>query len=170
MAFHPVVLGRISGLSGVSGWVKVHSFTRPIDNILEYSPWYIGEPLTQYRVESAKPHGKTLVARLKSATGQIVTDRDSAAAFVDCDIAVDRNQMPALSGDEYYWCDLIGCAVTNREDVHLGMVTQMLETGAHDVLVLEAERERLVPFVIGSIVDHVDVAAGTIQVDWPQDA
>lgn len=170
MGVRPVVLGRITGLFGVSGWVKVYSFTQPTNEILVYSPWYIGDGLEKRVVLEARPHGKTLIAHIADRRGEPLTERDSAAPLVGCDIAVDRQQLAELPGDQYYWCDLVGSTVYNRAGVRLGTVASMLETGAHDVMVLNAERERLVPFVVGPIVESVDASTGRIDVDWPEDA
>lgn len=171
-----VVLGHISGLFGVGGWVKVYSHTRPIDNLLDYDRWFV-ERFSQggaaqwraFRVLQAKPHGKTLVAQLADAEHGPVTGRDAAAALVDARVAVARADMPALAPGEYYWQDLIGLEVVNRDAVALGRVTGMMETGANDVLVIEGERQRLIPFVIGVIVDCVDLETGRIAVDWDAD-
>lgn len=170
MGVRPVVLGRISGLFGVAGWVKVYSFTQPMHEILDYSPWYLGDGLEKRAVLGARPHGKTLIAQVADRHGKPLTERDSAVPLVGSDIAVDRQQLPELPDDQYYWCDLIGSAVYNRDGVRLGTVANMLETGAHDVMVLNAERERLIPFVVGPIVESVDAKDGRIDVDWSEDA
>ncbi|NNC23216.1 16S rRNA processing protein RimM [Salinisphaera sp. USBA-960] len=163
-------MGRITGLFGISGWVKVYSFTDPIDNLIDYSPWLLGNDLGERALLDARRQGKTLIAQLTAEDGQAICSRDAAAGLVGADITVDRSQMPPLPKDQYYWCDLIGSAVVNRQRVQLGRVVNMLETGAHDVLVLEGERERLIPFAPGQTVDHVDPDLGRIDVDWPDDA
>ncbi len=170
MTIRPVVLGKISGVVGVTGWVKVYSFTQPIENLINYSPWYLGQALEKYSIIDARAQGKPLTARLADGNGDIVNDRDMAAALVGNDIAVDRSQMPVLPDGEYYWCDLIGCHVFNRDEFALGTVTDMLETNAHGVMILNGERERLIPFVANAIVDRVDIDAKRIDVDWPADA
>jgi len=171
----PVVLGRVNGLFGVKGWVKVYSYTRPSENLLEFDEWLIGRQgnWRPFRVLESRTQGKTLVAQLgvrstdrPRARPEPLADRDSAVELLELEIAVPREAMPALSDDEYYWFDLIGLDVVNREGVALGRVKAMMETGANDVLVLAGERERLVPFVVGEIIDDVDLAAGRIVADW----
>lgn len=177
MSDQQVVLGRISGLFGVRGWLKVHSYTRPIDNLLDYDCWLVvdrsaegrQEQWRPFRVVAARPHGKTLVVQLANAEGGVIADRDAAAALLDADIAVARADMPPLPPGEYYWHDLVGLEVVNREALSFGHVTRMLETGANDVLVVEGDGERLIPFVMGVIVDSVDLEAGRIMVDWDAD-
>jgi 16S rRNA processing protein RimM len=177
MADRPVVLGHVSGLFGVKGWVKVYSYTRPAANLLDYEHWLIGrqDAWRPFRVLEAREQGKTLVARIgelsQAADGEAVPlpDRDAAAALIDCQIAVERDALPEPEPDEYYWFDLVGLDVVSRDGVSLGRVKAMMETGANDVLVLEGDRERLVPFVIGEVIDEVDLDAGRIVADWDPD-
>lgn len=171
-----VVLGRISGLFGVQGWVKIYSYTRPPKNLLQYERWFLncsdqgghGE-WRPFGVVQAKPHGKTLVAQLADFGGSAIDKRDMAAALLDADIAVARSDMPAPPDGEYYWHDLVGLDVVNRASESLGQVSSMMETGANDVLVVTGERERLIPFVDGVIVVDVDLQAEVITVDWESD-
>lgn len=166
-----IVLGHISGLFGVQGWVKVYSHTEPRDNILRYSPWYLlieGE-WRPYPVAQGKQHGKTLIARLGSCA-----DRDSAAALVGKEIAVSRAQLPALDEGDYYWRDLLGLQVINLGEQDLGQVTNLMETGANDVLVVESQQdgerhERLIPFIRKQVIKNVDLEQGVIRVDWDPD-
>ena len=85
------------------------------------------------------------------------------------DVAVHRRQLPAAEAGRYYWVDLIGLSVVNREGIALGTVIALMETGANDVLVVQGERERLIPFVLGRVVLDVDLEAGVIEVDWLPD-
>ncbi|MEX2525128.1 MAG: ribosome maturation factor RimM [Gammaproteobacteria bacterium] len=158
-----VVVGRISGLYGVMGWVKVFSYTRPKQNILGYSPWQIATPdgWRTYRLEEGRAHGKALIARLENTD-----DRTQAQALLGCDIAVSRRQLPPLPPGEYYWCDLTGLEVFNRQGVCLGRVVEILETGANDVLVIEGEQRHMVPLLMEQYVREVDADAGRMIVDW----
>ena len=165
----PVILGRISGLYGVRGWVKVYSYTEPRETLLEYSNWLVGGPgaWTALEVAEARTHGRTLVARFAATE-----DRDAAAAYVGADVAVPRESLPATEEGEYYWSDLEGLEVRHRDGRILGRVSRMLGTGAHDVMAVCAEgqdREILVPFVPGEFVVAVDLDNGVIDVDWEWD-
>jgi 16S rRNA processing protein RimM len=86
--------------------------------------------------------------------------------LIDCDIAVQREQLPALESGEYYWTDLQGLRVVNLEGVELGVVSHLFETGANDVLVVRGERERLIPYTTGEAIQEVDLDHGQITVDW----
>jgi 16S rRNA processing protein RimM len=170
MADRAIVLGRVSGLFGIGGWVKVHSYTRPPANILAFSHWLIGNP-DQWRpftVADTRAQGKTLVAHLADEQAPLA-DRDAAAALLDCDIAVARAALPALPAGQYYWVDLVGLEVVTLGGAVLGKVRNMMETGAHDVLVVHGDREHLLPFVHDEIIREVDIEAGHIAVDWDPD-
>jgi 16S rRNA processing protein RimM len=160
------MLGRINGLYGIRGWLKVYSYTSPITNIFNYSPWQLclhGQWQTVSVCEK-KTHGKGIIVRLES-----IHDRNEAARLLGADIAVYRSQLPTAPEDEYYWADLIGLTVINREGITLGQVDHLLETGANDVLVLKGERERLIPFLLRRVVLEVDLTQRVLRVDWNVD-
>jgi 16S rRNA processing protein RimM len=158
-------MGRIAAPYGVKGWVKIQTFTETLDSLLDYPAWQIGNN-GQWRnaqVEEASVHGEFLVAKLKECN-----DRDAAFALRGQEIAVFRDELPEPEDNEYYWEDLIGLSVVNREGIKLGQVVKLLETGAHDVLVVEGEKEHLIPFVEVYVL-NVDLAQGRIEVDWQPD-
>jgi 16S rRNA processing protein RimM len=156
-----VALGYVSAVHGLRGWVRLRSWTRPPAAIFDYQPWLLGDDRRSVRLEESRRQGKSLLALLAG-----VTDRDQAAGLVGQQIAVERRQLPPTAEDEYYWADLIGLEVRTRDGRSLGHVDRLLETGAHDVLVIQGERERLVPFVPGRYVKRVDLEGGWIEVDW----
>lgn len=162
-----VVLGYVSGVHGLKGWVKVFSYTDPRSAILDYQPWRLvkegGEPRV-VTIERGQPHGKTIIAVLPG-----VTSPETARALIGSEIRLPRDDLPESEAGTWYWSDLQGLAVINREGVQLGTVKQMIETGANDVMVLAGERERLIPFVLERVVDRVDLAAREIHVDWHVD-
>jgi 16S rRNA processing protein RimM len=163
-----VVIGRVGGPHGVSGALRITSSTQPPDNIEHYRPWLLGAGDTFHEVEVSwlRPHGQGYVVQLAG-----VTDRDQARALTGQLIAVPRSALPELeAGREYYWRDLVGLAVIDVAGEVLGTVERMLETGAHDVLVVRQDQhEVLVPFVEPFVVD-VDLAARRIRVDWQEPA
>lgn len=168
-AFAPVILGRISGVYGVRGWVRIFSYTDPREALLDYGPWWVRSAghAGDWRpvpVAEGRRHGKSVIARLEG-----YADRDRAAELVGSEIAVAPEALPAPEEGRYYWRDLEGLAVLHRDGTPLGRVDYVMETGTHDVLVVAGERERLVPFVPGEVVLDVDLAAGVIRVDWEWD-
>ena len=171
-----LIVGKISGVYGVKGWIKVHSNTDPRDGITTYNPWYIqrgshgkGE-WREIRVEHGRRQAKTVIAKLEG-----VDDRDAAMQLTGATIAIRRDQLPALGEDEFYWRDLIGLRVINKEGVELGSVRRLMETGANDVLVVSTEerdavqKEHLIPWTPGQAVLDVDLERGSVCVDWDED-
>lgn len=157
-----IVVGRIAGLFGVRGWVKVYSHTQPPENILGYMPWQVqlGGAWVSLKPIDGRAHGKGVVALLEG-----YPDRDAATRLVGCDISVWREQLPDTASDEIYWADLIGLKVVNQDGTEFGTVDHLLETGANDVLVVQGERERLIPY-IEHVVVEVDLDGGLLRVDW----
>lgn len=159
-----VTLGRVSGLHGVQGWLKVYSDTRPRENILNYSPWYLrqGQDWEAVSLEHGRRQGKLVLAKLQGCA-----DRETAREWLGADIAVRRSQLQDdLAEDEFYWADLEGLRVITLEGVELGRVSHLMETGANDVLVVRGERERLLPWIWEQVIRDVNLEAGRIQVDW----
>lgn len=159
-----IVLGRISGVYGIKGWVKVFSETDPREGILRYQPWLLGPEAESSRVAEGKRHGKGVIARLEHCT-----DRDQAALLVGKEIAIQRSQLPPPSPDEFYWADLEGLEVETEARVALGRVSHLFSTGVNDVMVVRGDRERLIPFDWTNVVREVDFERRRIRVDWDPD-
>ena len=158
-----VIVGRVLGPHGVRGWVKVLSYTEPRTNILDFASWQLrcGEGWRVFTLAEGHAHGGRVLARLDD-----IGDREAAAALAGADIAVLRSDLPAIGEGEYYWSDLEGMRVCTVEGRELGRVAYLLATGGNDVMVVRGERERLVPFVHGTVVREVDLTSGEIRVDW----
>ena len=159
-----VALGYISAVHGIKGWVKVHSWTRPMEAILDYQPWLLGEQQKPVSIVDGRRQGKGLAVLLPGTE-----DREQARSLVGQQISVKRDQLPATDKDEYYWSDLEGLEVHTLSGEVLGRVETLMETGANDVLVIRGEREHLVPFVQGQYITRIDLAGGRIDVDWDPD-
>lgn len=160
-------VGRINGLFGVRGWVRVFSYTEPRDAILSFSPWLVrtDHDWRSLKVVAGRRHGAGVVAQLQG-----YDDRDRAAALMGAEIAILRQQLPPPAADEFYWADLIGLQVVNSDGLELGAVADLLRTGANDVLVVRGDHERLIPFVRGVYVTAIDLDGRRLQVDWdPED-
>ena len=171
-----IVMGRIVAPYGIYGWVKVQVSTESIDSLYDYPEWWIGRednstqpgiknsPWQKYVVEHLKIHNDVLIAKLKG-----VDDRDAAFALKSKHVAVPREAFPEPDEGEYYWTDLMGLNVTNQQNVRLGVIADVFETGANDVIVVKDPKdgkERLLPFVDQTILE-VDLAQKTMLVDWP---
>jgi 16S rRNA processing protein RimM len=168
-------MGRVIAPYGVKGWVKIHAYTEDRATLLDYLAWWIrpragnaavSGAWREYAVEASREHGAALIAQLAG-----VGNREDAAALKGADIGVPRATLPPVAENEIYYTDLVGLAVVNRQGVRLGVVDKVQDFGAHPVLcIVDAAGggERMIPFV-GAYVDRVDVAAGTIDVDWQPD-
>lgn len=178
-----VVVGKITAVYGIKGWVKVHSFTDPPDGIFSYRQWRLHSPSVPpsskgegdcCEVLAFREHGKGFVAQLKG-----VESREQAALLCQKNIQVSADQIPPLDEGDYYWQQLIGLTVLTAHDSTesrlLGIVTGLLETGANDVLEVAPcadsidTRIRLIPYVPDIYVKNVDLLAGTLTVDWDPD-
>ena len=162
----PVLLGRIVGVFGVGGWVKVYSYTEPLEAVLNYERWLLDRDGSWQpaKLAEGRRQGKSIIARIDGCD-----DRDTASGLIGCDIAIARGDLPDPGEGRYYWSDLEGMTVVNIDGAELGKVAYVMATGANDVLVTAGARERLIPFVTGKVVVDVDLAAGVITVDWAAD-
>jgi 16S rRNA processing protein RimM len=160
-----VHFGRITGLFGVQGWVKVFSHARPRETIINYSPWFVktAEGWREMVVEDGRAQGKGVVAKLAG-----VDDRDQASQLIGADIEIKFSQLPPPSKGEYYWAQLVGLEVVTLAGQSLGKVDHLVETGANDVLVVRNGKERWLP-ATASVIRKVDLETGVIRVDWDAD-
>lgn len=174
-----VEVGRVLGAWGVKGGIKVKPFAADPQALFSTKRWYLQPPDPPrplsgaaswpglLRVVHAREQGDTVVA-----TVQELADRDAAEALKGCRIYVPRTSFPTPDDGEYYWVDLIGLSVRNREQQDLGVVVGLIETGPHCVLRIQDTHgvgaERLIPFV-GAYIDEVDLAGRRIDVDWALD-
>lgn len=163
-------MGRVAGVFGVQGWLKVYAYTRPAENIFSYTDWWLvsGEGETEITAQllEGRTQGRGLVARI-GIDGEPLQDRDRAAEWVGAEIQVVREALPLAPEGSYYWADLVGLEVRSESASVLGRVTGMTDNGAQDVMVVEDdERQRLIPFVIGPIIKQVDLEEGILIAAW----
>ena len=161
-----ILLGRVLGAFGVRGEMKLHSFTDPVSMAMKYQPWQL--------VHNGVERELTGVRGRETSKGMVITiagidDRDAADALAGAEVWVPRSNLPKPKPGEYYWVDLEGMGVVNREGVELGTVSYLFETGANDVMVVAGDRERLVPYIADQFIVDVDFDARRITVDWDAD-
>lgn len=170
-----VEVARVTGAWGVGGWLKIRSYSASADALFHATTWFLqpGEGVVATRVTSQA--AAVSVEQIKDHSGVIVaqcagiTDRDVAQQLRGAAIFIRRADFPPATEGEYYWVDLIGARVANRSGTDLGAVTDLLQAGPQEVLVVhDGAQERLIPFV-DAYVDRVDLAAGRIDVDWQAD-
>jgi 16S rRNA processing protein RimM len=158
-------MGQILGPFGVKGWVKCKVFTETLESLESYPMWMISQASgdRELRVEGFEVHPPHIIAKLQG-----VEDRDRAFELRGAEIGIPRSALPPPNEGEWYWADLLGLEVINVQGELLGRVEDLLETGAHDVLVVRGDVERLIPFV-SPILIEVSLPEGRIQVDWGLD-
>ncbi|MFV1922281.1 MAG: ribosome maturation factor RimM [Methylotenera sp.] len=177
---HNVVMGKVTSVYGVKGWVKVFSYTQPKDNILAYSDWQLQDnsgAVKPVKVLDCKAHGNGFIAHFQGSN-----DRDIAKLYCGSLVTVSKASLPSLPAGEYYWSQLEGLMVyaidpasDKASKVLLGKVDHLIETGSNDVLVVKKcqgsldGRERLIPYLPDQVVKLVDVENNVIEVDWDPD-
>ena len=166
---HPprhVSLGKVLGAAGVRGWLKVHSYTDPPENLISYRVWELADAegrSASFEVAEAQFDGRWVRARLAG-----ITDRDAAQLLRGRSVQVPRSALPPTAAREYYREDLIGLRVRNQAGTLLGSVSHFIEAVAEPVMVVRGEREFWVP-AVPRYLRRVDLEQGEIEVDWPEE-
>lgn len=160
-----VVLGQVGATFGVQGWVKIHSYTDPPENILDYRPWQIGRAgaWREIEVEDGRVTAKGVLAKFVG-----VNTPEDARLEAGAQIAVRREELPSAPPGEYYWSDLEGLDAVGQDGKPLGRIEEFRTTPAGALVVIKGEREHWVPFVKERIVS-VDLDAGRVVLDWAAD-
>jgi 16S rRNA processing protein RimM len=163
------VAGRISGLYGVRGWLRIYAYTTPRENILDYSEWVLRAAdgsEQRWLLEQGAQHGKGVVAKLRGCD-----DRDLAATLLQREIYIKTALLPVLAQGEYYWNQLIGLQVEDSNGTHLGRIDALMETGANDVLIVQGDEgaELLIPYIPDEVVTSIDLTQGRMVVNWDPD-
>ncbi|WP_106479012.1 ribosome maturation factor RimM [Phytohalomonas tamaricis] len=164
-----VVMGKLTSPYGVKGWLKVYSYTSPMDGILEYSEWLIELQGKRFPLQlvQGRRQGKGLVAQFKD-----IDSREAAESLAGGTIYLATRELPTLGRDEYYWYQLEGLKVVTLDGIRLGHVGYLFETGANDVLVVKGDdasldqKERLLPFLPGEVIHDVNLDTGIMTVNW----
>ena len=166
-----LVVGRITAVFGVRGWVKVHAYTEQVETLCSYQPWLIDTAagVKPIQIDEWRKHGESLVAHIVG-----IDDRDIAQTWCGNDILVEKAKLPELKSNDYYWYQLEGLSVVSHyegEQIRLGTVKSLLETGANGVLVIKGDgesidrEERLIPYV-DQFVTSISMAESRIDVIW----
>lgn len=160
-----IVVGKLGAPFGVKGWLKLYSYTNPKKNIFDYLPWQVSRhPQSEVKELEYKKMGNHYIVKIPHYD----TPEDSSTLTLS-NISVFRSQLPELTDQEYYWSDLEGLSVYNREGVLLGIVQYLMDTGANDIVVVKGEREYLIPFIYDQFIIEVNLLEKKIIVDWDAD-
>ena len=161
-----VIIGRFGRPHGLKGFVSVISFTEPRDNILRYTDWhgYFNAQWQPLKLLHLEMNNKFILAQVDG-----YHERETSARLTNINVAVRREQLPVLQPGEYYWDQLVGMQVINQQGVLLGAVTEIMPTGANDVLVVVGEKRHLIPYLPDRWVIDVNDSQRIITVDWDAD-
>jgi len=168
----PIEMGKFGAVYGIKGWIKVHSYTDDAQSIFEYKPLLMESKgqFQEVKIADWKRHGNGFVAKVAG-----FDVREEAQALVGTTLFVDASHLPVLE-DDFYWRDLVGCQVKTDKGYDLGVVTEIMETGSNDVLVVKAnsndafgQKERLIPFIDKQVISNIDLTGKLITVNWEPD-
>ncbi|MES2212682.1 MAG: ribosome maturation factor RimM [Pseudomonadota bacterium] len=161
-----VTLGKVGAPFGVSGWAHVYPVTVEQEALLSFKTWRLKHPsgaACMVSYEDGRKHQKALVAKLSEFDSP-----ETLRPWVGADIEILREDLPPIEDDDFYWIDLIGLAVYNADQDHLGLVSEIYDNGAHGVMVCSVGAEsHAIPLAMGDVILKVDQNAKTILVDWP---
>ena len=159
-----VHMGQVVNAFGILGFIKIKTDTNATAiSLSNYSNIYlkVKEQWVLYKVTKSFPHDNILNTKLEG-----INDRNEAISLKGSIVGIPRTEFPKIQDpDEFYWVDLIGLDVINQENISLGKVSDLMESGANSVLVVDGETEHLIPFVSAYII-KVDLAKKQIIVDW----
>jgi len=161
-----IVIARFGRPHGIKGFVTVHSFTEPRDNVLKYTNWhaFINNKWQPIKLLRAEVQTKSIIAQIEG-----YPERESVAHLTNIEIAVQQEQLETLKPGEYYWHQLIGMNVINQKGESFGTVTEIIPTGANDVLVVEGTKRHLIPYLLDQFILDIDTNQQLITVDWDMD-
>ena len=161
-----VVIGRFGRPHGIKGFVTVHSFTDPRDNILGYTNWhaFLNNQWQPIKLLCVEVYSKAIVAQIEG-----YPERESVARLTNIEIAVHKEQLAELEPGEYYWHQLVGMSVVNQKGDLFGEVIEVMPTGANDVLVVQGEKRHLIPYLPGQFIIEINDSQRVITVDWDLD-
>ncbi|MGL5743181.1 MAG: ribosome maturation factor RimM [Legionella sp.] len=161
-----IVIARFGRPHGVKGFVTVHSFTEPRDNVLKYAVWhaFINNKWEPIKLVRAEVQNKSIIVQIEG-----YPEREMAGRLTNIEIAISKEQLEELKPGEYYWHQLIGMNVINQQGQPFGKITEIIPTGANDVLVVEGDKKHLIPYLPGQFILDIDTNQQTITVDWDLD-
>lgn len=161
-----VIVGRFGRPHGIKGFITVISFTDPRDNIMQYNDWHVrlNDKWQTLDLLNLDINHQLILTQVKG-----YQDREDVACLTNKDIAIKRDKLPVLAPGEFYWHELVGMQVKSTEGLLLGTVTELMSTGANDVLIVEGEKRCLIPYLPGRSIINVDNSQRVITVDWDMD-
>ncbi|MCP3679454.1 MAG: ribosome maturation factor RimM [Gammaproteobacteria bacterium] len=160
-----ITMGKFGKPFGVKGWIKVTSYTDPIEQLLNYQPWHYQQhsqiAWQALEIDANKVQGKGLLIHIKGCDSP-----EQVKSYTNGLIAIERDKLPTLVVGEYYWCDLEGLTVINQQGETLGIIDYLFTTASNDVIVVKGEQLYYIPYIQDDFVIEIDLAAGQMIVAW----
>ncbi|QCI25028.1 ribosome maturation factor RimM [Buchnera aphidicola (Rhopalosiphum padi)] len=166
---NPIVIGKIGKAYGILGWIKIFSFSENKEKIFSYFPWFIfkQQKWEMIQIDKWKKHNNNFIIHIKN-----IIDRSMISKFTNLEIFIEKNTLPILKKDEYYWNDIIDCKVFNTRKTYLGKVINLIRNQNSDVLIIQNHLEKnnlkkiMIPFVHKKIVQCINITHKIITVIW----
>jgi 16S rRNA processing protein RimM len=159
-----IKVGKIGSTYGVHGWIKVLSYTEYGASILDYKPWYLSKNEENWQphvIEDGRMHNNRVIVKF-----QDINSPEEAALLTGNFVGIPRSLLPVLEKNEFYWSDLEGLTVINKNGDVLGTVIYLMATGSNDVLVIKGEKEHAIPYLPGDVILEINLEKKEIHVDW----
>lgn len=161
-------MGKIGKTYGILGWMKIFSFTENQEKIFDYKPWFI---LKEKKMEKIQPKAWKNYKNNFIFCVKNISDPSEAKKLTNLNIFINRNILPKLPHDEYYWNDIISCNVFDTQKKYLGKVINLIRTQYNDIIVIEHLSKKkykkiIIPFIDQKIIQNVNIKKKTIIVNW----
>ncbi|MCV2525649.1 MAG: ribosome maturation factor RimM [Candidatus Lightella neohaematopini] len=169
--YNPIIVGKIGSTYGIFGWLKLYSFTRKKTDIFSYQPLFINITNSNWKkleINSWKFIRNYIILKINN-----INSKENAKFLTNYYIFIDKKQLPLLNNNEYYWLDIIGLTVVNTKNYFLGIVSDIIETKANDVLVINKNisdhfniYKRFIPYLQDKIIKEINIKSRIITVLW----
>jgi len=161
-----IIIGKLGKIHGLNGWLNLYPETKPADKILDYKPLYcmLLSEWQKINVDEIKPHGNHFLLHIQG-----IDNPEDAKKYVGKEIAILRDQLAKLRQGEYYWTDLEGVTVINQNNIELGTIDHLMETGSNDVMVVVGKKRYLIPYIRKQVIIDIDLDTKIMHVNWDED-
>ncbi|OGV26761.1 MAG: 16S rRNA processing protein RimM [Legionellales bacterium RIFCSPHIGHO2_12_FULL_37_14] len=160
-----VIIGQFGRVHGIEGFIRVHSFTETPEDVLHYKNWHLLKNHTHTPIKRLQEKSTAALFLVKM---QGFATREAAMQLTNLKIAIPKQDLKPLSSQEFYWFELIGMEVINKENCSLGKVLDIFSTGSNDVLIVEGNKKHLIPFLLKRVIHKIDRQKKQILVDWDE--
>ena len=161
-----IIIGKLGKIHGLNGWLNLYPETKPADKILDYKPLYcmLLSEWQKMNVDDIKSYGNHFLLHIQG-----IDNPEDAKKYVGKEIAILRDQLAKLRQGEYYWTDLEGVTVINQNNIELGTIDHLMETGSNDVMVVVGKKRYLIPYIRKQVIIDIDLDTKIMHVNWDEE-